>query len=497
MICARLSQFSFLLPFQETGHRMITKKHKTMSLLWLTFCIIGNSINVHQLVSQYFRYQVSADVQFVMPDIIEVPCFVFCGTLKLMIKWSNTTREQRQILLRKRNRVSLNYDFDHESEQSVKNLTQVLRELAESKTIQEMILDDIRTNLIEGFPPGQQFSLTLDSSDFIADSMFFVNDYENKKLGIRLNQELIFMDSSRIRELHSSFFLVHSFMRDLRKCFSLQVREKFRIMNRRHLMRQRKDFGRIFSFKFGKNFTNSLRKTGFIPTPNHEPLAPGQKSGIVIPLTPTSFYLTYDTYRSKLLQYPFSTDCREYSEKGFVSLGDCIDSCIENKSLTLFRKLATRVSYFSNTTRIPMSPAEAKKTETKATLKGIMNHCDKKCSQRECHSVEYVPRVVSFTSRESGTVLNVATSMNPSVEVVCHASLSLVSMMTAVFSTFGFWMGMSVLGTRYYFKGFVSVTSFFLSPVQRKRHMRQKEIQRLRKSPLFVNVRKDGDSGNS
>ena len=115
------------------------------------------------------------------------------------------------------------------------------------------------------------------------------------------------------------------------------------------------------------------------------------------------------------------------------------------------------------------------------------------------------PSVVSFTSRESDTVLNVATSMNPSVEVVCHASLSLVSMMTAVFSTLGFWMGISVLGTRYYFKVFVSATSSFLSSIQRKQHMRQRqrqrqrqnEIERLWKSPLFVNIRKDGDTGNS
>src|SRR5438876_731054 len=62
--------------------------------------------------------------------------------------------------------------------------------------------------------------------------------------------------------------------------------------------------------------------------------------------TPTGIF-TYDAYESKLLEYPYQTNCRNYSEDNFVSQGDCHEKCVKKVSFESPSSLNMMPAYVS------------------------------------------------------------------------------------------------------------------------------------------------------
>ena len=76
--------------------------------------------------------------------------------------------------------------------------------------------------------------------------------------------------------------------------------------------------------------------------------------------------------------------------------------------------------------------------------------CEKKCQKRECYSVIHVPRLEthSLLQRQANqTTISLHSSKTPVVRTVSQPAINLITYLTNLFSTFGFWMGVSVLGT--------------------------------------------------
>src|ERR1044072_1882924 len=79
---------------------MSRRARKIHHFFWVVICLIGNAFQVYWISSQYFRYDISTNVQLLTPDRIDLPHVTICFDLRYAIKWSAMSREKRISVLR-------------------------------------------------------------------------------------------------------------------------------------------------------------------------------------------------------------------------------------------------------------------------------------------------------------------------------------------------------------------------------------------------------------
>ena len=117
-------------------------------------------------------------------------------------------------------------------------------------------------------------------------------------------------------------------MRDDTKCFSVQLKEEFRELKYKDILKQSSTPRLIFQLGINETFgyyadVLQLGVTGNDPSTAY-------MYSLQLHAYHTGITFTYDAYESKLLEYPYQTDCRNYSKDNFISQGDCHEKCVKH-----------------------------------------------------------------------------------------------------------------------------------------------------------------------
>src|SRR5207249_3868204 len=132
--------------------------------------------------------------------------------------------------------------------------------------------------------------------------------------------------SNRFEQL----FEIKQFMREGLKCFSVQLREEFRELHYTDVLRQPRYPRTIFQVGFNSTIAYYAGVMTLGVTGN-EPLS-ATLYGLHVYMHENIIAFTYDSYESKLLEYPYQADCRNYSKDNFVSRRDCHEKCVKKVS---------------------------------------------------------------------------------------------------------------------------------------------------------------------
>ena len=168
--------------------------------------------------------------------------------------------------------------------------------------------------------------------------------------------------------------------------------------------------------------------------------------------------ITYDSFESRLLESPFASNCRHYDREGLNSRSQCRHDCFKSH---IIAKSGRTPHDVKETETIPpninvfeeddLSSIES--DQNKISL--IQEHCHQQCHQRECHSVRFVHRVLKEQANPAPTkttVIGTAAPRSPVIRTEEQPSIPFISFLTNLFSTFGFWLGLSVAGSLSAFK---------------------------------------------
>jgi hypothetical protein len=157
----------------------------------------------------------------------------------------------------------------------------------------------------------------------------------------------------------------------------------------------------------------------------------------------TSFY---DLFKGTLLPAPFWTDCINYSDYGFENKAHCYETCYTTACIDRFNRTPLS-SRMDETYGNLYGMSEKFVNEHYQTLNMLSNECDQKCKWLDCQQVIYSTRMKSSDKDDavtlSGHVSYLPTS--PIVIVECMQKLTFAEFATDLCSTFGFWLGLSVI----------------------------------------------------
>ena len=158
--------------------------------------------------------------------------------------------------------------------------------------------------------------------------------------------------------------------------------------------------------------------------------------------------LTFSYFNSALLKRPYRTDCLDYTQFN-GSRAMCHDTCAYFESRRLTPKspfIYPGIGVFKGMKgHILPFDTESSKIDVRI-LDRIEKACARKCSKSECHRRIYVPQIESTIETEQNiTILATFTFNMPPTSVHSIPTLGIWEFLTDIGSTFGFWLGISLL----------------------------------------------------
>ena len=180
-------------------------------------------------------------------------------------------------------------------------------------------------------------------------------------------------------------------MRGINKCFLIQLRDQFKNLNYQDVFNQQYSEPEFVVFRINWTIAYYVDSMSMAITGNDDPLSTSSLFSIFSPFEETTGTLTYDTYKSKLLEYPYQTDCRNYTKDNFISKGHCHEQCVKHI-------VAPALTFDSEKDNHTLFVREK--------IQEAVSFCDKKCSQRECESKKYIARLVSLQANRGNAFVS-------------------------------------------------------------------------------------------
>lgn len=167
--------------------------------------------------------------------------------------------------------------------------------------------------------------------------------------------------------------------------------------------------------------------------------------------------LSYEEFSNTLLPSPYPTHCRYYGHsstdigKDIIDPGTCYDSCVADVTKKEFDTILPGIFLFDESIK------NERKTTTHLTAYEMLNNssllelrdklsdqCSEICNSPACIDTFYIPVILSMSDFPDPSVFTY-TLQSPKIDTSCDPKLSTIDYLTNIFSTFGFWIGLSVL----------------------------------------------------
>lgn len=413
-------------------------------VLFLVFCIVLNSLHIYQVCDEYFKYDVTTNVMLHLPETITMPSITFCIPPRHITNFSAFTNDDWITFNKSKGEWGGTPYHQRLHMEAFPTASDIFRL---TKNISSFM---IRAYVI-------QIMLPEDKRHYSKGHHFKVTDYD---FPFNVNPPFIYFKD---------------------KCWTFDV----------HPLAPRKvhyDDIFLWDYPFG-TLTNIIfdedLEAIMISISNQGEMSTAMDLPTFI-LRGQFVEISYDTYESMRLPYPYKTQCRDYHRENYISKGHCKEDCIKSWYKTEKGFLPDRI-------RVLESEGNYSIRYTK-TNEHVIKNCSVKCSQDECKSRFVIPRLKKIDKLER--TFRITVPQNPSIITESQESIPLVTFLTNVFSTFGFWLGLSVMTSlpilRTYTKKVVaknriSMRSIITLVLQKNRSTRDR-IVRNRVYPAHQNV---------
>lgn len=298
---------------------MSTRGYLASISMSVWFCL--NVLHVYHLCAEYLKYDVTTDVQLIIPDVIEVPKMTLCYDKQRLVRWNKLNPYEVQHLF---NGTEVNqsasffndnlfHDLLHDNEK-----LEILRQNMESGEI--------------GFP--RLFDITMPVEEILSTLHLTVVDSRSPS-GFRYYKEIDFNIASHEYKSHIEIDTI--WIDD--PCFSVSLQKQHRFLNYRELLRE--SDGYIAVIFIPVNLTN-LVTTYLILTPNNHDIPLGSYSYRLLPMSQSrnqsnEYYTSITTYESFLLEPPYKTECYKYP--GEMTRIECHHSCVKKESHSRVKRI--------------------------------------------------------------------------------------------------------------------------------------------------------------
>lgn len=396
---------------------MVTAKwNKLFTAIWLIVCLSGLGYQIKRLCDAYFAYDITTNVEIQLPKEFVAPTVTVCLQYLFLVKWQQLFDRWPSM------RTELAFD----------NLT--------IDQINEKMLN---SNIIEKYTTETKLS-----------HVFMVEDYFNYSL----NETEVFTgcsvpdNGSFYQRPCADVFDVEVAITALStaaKCFTFNYKN-IHVFDYLALQRT---LGGGSSFMSAIMFSNNVTKrlNDFSVLYDH----PGQisrqgflKDEVFEDIEYKVIGVTFSYYQTKRMPLPYVTKCRNYTTTGFTDRGHCYDSCFLNGSLNKSDQvfIGSRITQQECQSKQVISIFEMLfNTTVSDEFFELLRKCDRQCAQDDCEQHLYFPYQKFVWPRHNETVLVTQAEWLPRVVTIYGPKNDFIEFLSDLFSTFGFWLGVSVL----------------------------------------------------
>lgn len=432
---------------QSENSKEQRKSNLNIAVLGMLLCLSGNITQVYHINSQYFRYAITTNVQVVIEDTILLPTATYCFSLVHVINWEKLTHEERVGILQDDLGADIyDYNVEDEDEESVKMIPLIIK--ANIDIVKKIQV----TSNLQKLNMSRVFDVTYKLEYMFEWVSTYVEDYSPTGTS-RTHVFLSFVDST-VDEI----LTISEFIKDIYRCYSLEYKKEYRLVNYHHLARQATTPGVISIASFNRDRINNTLEMYFVPSHDERKPATGFYGTFPTASTASQIqHVTYDIFEARLLKAPYETRCIHYSDFGFQFRGECFESCLRNESISKTGKVHPSVNIFKEETKniVTISEILFNNNNTGTLMNEMQDMCDQRCQAKDCVSFTYVPK--KLTS-QIGPDINFALLANlapqsPIVRSTCLQTISFIQYLTDIASAFGFWLGVSAIGSLEFAKG--------------------------------------------
>ena len=405
-------------------------------------CSILNNLHIYQICDEYFRYDVTSNVRIAVPQELQFPSMTICVDIVNALEWTQMTPELRRYLLTQ-------YIFsDPTIETMVSNASFVEESLSKLSVSDNHIISQlVYSNLATRKMIPEILNLTKPIEQLYYG--FEINGLFKEPNGSIESYEMLTTNMTDFQ-----FSIDNTFIHSGLKCFTLSLRPDLHsIINLNDVWNIGTGSSRLLLWRSNSGLRTRVffhRKSYLVSL--KDPYVFVEEGNVLV--------LTFEVLESILLKYPYNTNCRDYySTMKLSSQKECMEKCFKSKTIARFGFVFPKSHAFA-------SDDLYTRLDTQDTA-DITRECKLNCCQKECHSFTYIfetlkeANLVQLIGRNcvnsNGSTcpegdndlrkesdLIVKSPQKPFTRTEIQPAISLISFVTAVLSTFGFWMGLSV-----------------------------------------------------
>lgn len=259
----------------------------------------------------------------------------------------------------------------------------------------------------------------------------------------------------------SNLFDIVSYSWTYYNCFQLNFKSPNVSINTLTSLRAESIPGLLYAFWFTNSALNITSQTVIAYNNNGEYSRLGYFRGIFLSELNHLIILTNHEYSNTLLPSPYVTNCRSYrlldqpynhrKDDDIIDRGTCFDSCIKNRTFSKFGSgvILPSIIVFDETIKLNpkyqhMTVDELYSNKSLMKLRNELSiECNMLCNSPTCYEdfhLAILKSSIEFPYPSIGTYA----MDSPKIDTTCSAKLSFVNYITSVFSTFGFWVGLSI-----------------------------------------------------
>ena len=373
------------------------------------FCFFLNILHIYYLCDEYFSFEVTTKVEIAIPDEIPVPAFTICSYLFDAIKWEDLKSDQRKKLFEGLKGFKSPVDFSPSNIRSLR--------------VSESIWRQISKNLYYMFNTSSIFNQTRDLWEII--NKVEINPWIKKRMALDFLADLEHLKHTL------------TFLKGGCKCFTLELRKEFgKAFNYQKLIWATSGTLWINLFTFNSHQMSILlyiHSSGHVITRLHsyKQIEPHHR-----------LLASFETHTTILLPFPYSSNCKDYSIMGATSKAHCKEICMKAMIVDKYKVLDVGSHAFLSDSY----PIRQEPFRNESERESLNDHCERKCWHKDCSLTLFNPGTMVYSRAHQSSVMTVA-NKSPSTRTEAQQAVPFIVFMTNVLSTFGIWLGVSLLGS--------------------------------------------------